>query len=219
MKQTESSTIEQVLFERMGISVEDALATGTDAVDERLSQAAASGMDVEQRFSQLGSMLEQLTEPDTIAALQQILKGLPQLARLAELANSMPDVVAALGDVMDEYQSGLADQGIDVEKALVNGMHATLYLGNRIDSEHLQRLGELLDSNILDSHAVGIVDNAAKSLSHARQELCEAPVPRRVGMFGLLKALRDPEVQRSLAFAVQFGKCFGRNLNDQDQTT
>ena len=214
MKPTESSTIEQVLFERMGVSVEDALATGTDVVDERVSAAAASGIDVEQRLNSLGHLLEQLTEPDTIAALQQIMQGLPQLAQLAELASSLPDVVAALGDVVDEYQTHLAERDIDVEQAMVNGLQATLYLGSRINHDHLERLGELLDSNILDSHAVEVVDNAAKSLSHARQELCETPVPKRVGMFGLLKALRDPEVQRSLAFAVQFGKCFGRVIDD-----
>ena len=33
-------------------------------------------------------------------------------------------------------------------------------------------------------------------------------------MLGLLTALRNPEIQRSLAFAVEFGKCFGKNLDD-----
>ena len=37
---TKSQTIEQVLFERMGVSVEDAFATGADFVDETVSKAA-----------------------------------------------------------------------------------------------------------------------------------------------------------------------------------
>ncbi len=214
MDHTNSSSIEQVLFERMGISVEDALATGTDVVDERVSRAAASGIDVEQRLASLGQLLEQLTEPDTMSALGDLIEGLPQLARLAAMAREMPNLVATLGDVLDEYQTQLADQGIDVEKALANGLQATLYLGSQIDSTHLQRLGELLASDVLNPHAVAVVDTAARSLSDAREHVCEAPA-KGVGMFGLLGALRDPQIQRSLAFAVQFGKCFGRNLDDK----
>lgn len=212
MSETSSQTIEQVLFERMGVSVDDALATGTDFVDEKISQASESGVDVDARLSGLGGLLQKLTDPDTVAALGQLLDHLPQLVTFASMASELPNLLATLGDVFDDYQQRCESDGINVEKALTNGLHAVLFLGSKVDEEHLRRIGDLLDSDVLSTHALDVVDNAAKSLNTAQKQPFDA-ANDRVGMFGLLKALRDPHVQRSLAFAVQFGKCFGANLN------
>ena len=214
MNPSETQTIEQVLVERMGMSVEDAVATGADAVDEKIARAAESGIDVDARMTGLGQLLEKLSEPTTLAAIGQLLDGLPQLAQLAKLADEMPNLVAMLGDVMDDYQNRCAAKGIDVEKALVNGLEAALWLGSQVDHEHVRRIGDLLGSDILNPHAVSVVNNAAQSLTNAQEQVCGSSTPTRIGMLGLLAALRNPEIQRSLAFAVQFGKCFGQNLDD-----
>ena len=214
MSESNSQTIEQVLFERMGLSVEDAVATGADVVDEKVAAAFESGIDVDARLTGMSHLLEKLSEPATVSALGQLLESLPQLAQLAKLANEMPNMLATIGDVFDSHQQRCADQGIDVEKAITNGVHAALFLGSQVDSEHLQRIGDLLGSDILNPHAVNVVDNAAKSLTNAQEHLCESSPPKRVGLIGLLAALRNPEIQRSLAFAVQFGKCFGKNLEN-----
>jgi len=214
MSQSNSQTIEQALFERMGVSVEDALATGTDFIDEKVSRASQSGIDVDARLSSLGHLLEKLTEPSTVASLSQMLDQLPQLAKLAQIADSIPDVLATVGDVMDDYQQRCAAEGIDVDKALTNGLQAILYLGTQINKEHLRRIGDLLGSDIMNPHALNVVDNAAKSLNSAQEDVC-GTTPDRIGIFGLLKTLRDPQIQRSLAFAIQFGKCFGQNLDQK----
>ena len=215
MKPPNSQTIEQVLFERMGMSVEDAVATGADVVDEKVSEAVHSGIDVDERINGLAHLLEKLSEPSTVIALGQLLDNLPQLAQLAKIANEMPNILATAGDVLDGYQERCAAKGIDVEKALANGMQAALWLGSNVENDHLRRIGDLLGSEILNSHAVSAVDNAARSLTNAQQSVSEA-TQKRIGMFGLLGALRNPEIQRSLAFAVQFGKCFGKNLDQKD---
>jgi hypothetical protein len=214
MNESNSQTIEEVLFERMGLSVENAVAAGADVVDERVAAAVSSGIDVDARLTGLSSLLEKLSEPATVSALGQLLESLPQLAQLAKLANEMPNIFAIIGDVLDSHQQQCEAQGIDVEKAITNGVHAALFLGSRVDSEHLQRIGDLLGSDILNPHAVNVVDNAAKSLTNAQERLGESSPPKRVGLLGLLGALRNPEIQRSLAFAVQFGKCFGKNLEN-----
>lgn len=214
MNEANSQTIEQVLFERMGVSVENAMATGTDFVDETVSRATQSGIDVDARLNGLGQLFEKLTEPSTMEALNQMLDRLPQLAQLAKLADEMPNVLATLGDVIDDYQKRCESDGIDVEKALTNGLQAMLYLGSQVNNEHLRRIGDLLGSDILHPHALNVVDNAAKSLNSAQQEVCGSAADR-VGVFGMLSALRDPQIQRSLAFAVQFGKCFGKHLDQE----
>ncbi len=215
MKISESQTIEQVLVERMGVTLEAAVATGADVLDEKVAQAVEAGVDVDQRLSELAKLMAKLSEPTTVAALGELLDCLPQLASLAKIANELPNLVATLGDVLDSYQQRCAAQGIDVEKAVTNGLHAALFLGSEVDSEHLQRIGDLLGSDILNPDAVNVVNNAARSLTHAQQDVCQATA-KRIGPWGLLSALRNPEIQRSLAFAVQFGKCFGKNLDHQD---
>ena len=209
MSESNSQTIEQILFERMGVSVENAMATGTDFVDEKVSRAAQSGIEIDARLSGLGRLFEKLTEPSTLSALEQLLDRLPQLAQVAKFVDDMPNVLATVGDVLDDYQQRCESEGIDVEKAVTNGLHAMLYVGSQVDTEHLRRIGELLGSDILNPHALNVVDNAAKSLTSSQQEVCGAKADR-IGMFGMLRAISNPEIQRSLAFAVQFGKCFGK---------
>ena len=207
-----TQTFEQAMFGRMGVSVEDMIATGTDALDEKMAAAVDAGIPVDQQLPALAGLLTKLTRPETVAALNQILDSLPQLAHLAQLANELPNVLATAGDVLDSYQRRCAENDIDVEKAILNGLHAALFLGSKVDSEHLQRIGDLLSSDILNPHAVNVVDNAAKSLTTAQKNVCHGSEQKQLGLFGMLSALRDPQVQRSLAFAVQFGKCFGQNL-------
>lgn len=216
MNPSESTTIEQVLFERMGMSVSDALAAGTDAVDERVAAAAEQGVDVDQRLSNFGELITQLTEPETLAALKTVVKQLPQLAELAKVANEIPNIVATLGDVFDDTQQRLADEGMDVERGMVNGLRAALWLGSQVDQSDLQRLGTLIKSDVLNPNAVAVVENAASSLTHVQEDLCQSASTQRVGLFGLLKALRNPDVQRTLAFATRFGECFGKNLGTND---
>ena len=165
----------------------------------------------------LGQLLVKLSEPETVGALRTLLDRLPQLAELAQVVERLPNLIATIGDVVDDYQQHCADEGIDVEKALTNGLQAALWLGTNVDNEHLRRIGGLLGSDILNPHAFNVVDNAAKSLNNAQENVCESSSSNRVGLFGLLAAIRNPEIQKSLAFAVQFGKCFGKNL-EHNQT-
>lgn len=212
MNPSNPQTVEQILFERMGVTVDDAVATGTDFVDETVARAVESGVDVDTRLAEFSRLFEKATEPSTLTALGQLLDALPQLANMAKLAEEFPALLATVGDVIDDYQQRFAASAIDVEKAVVNGLKAVLYLGTQVDMEHLRRIGDLLASDILNPNALNVVDNAAKSLNAAQEQVCRA-ASDRIGMLGLLKALRDPRIQRSLAFAVQFGKCFGGNID------
>ncbi len=211
MNEPRAQSIEQVLFERMGISVEDAIAAGTDAVDEQVSDAVRSGIDVDARMTGLVHLLEKLSEPAVLSALGQLLDSLPQLTKLLK---GTPNIVAMLGDMVDDYQERCAAEGLDMEKSLTNGFQTALWLGSNINKDHLDRIGDLLSSDILNPHAVSVVNNAAQSLTNAQRELGESTTQNQIGVLGLLAALRNPEIQRSLAFAVEFGKCFGKNLDD-----
>jgi len=212
MREANSNTIEQILLDRMGVTIENAIAAGADFVDDQAARAGDSGVDVDERLSGLTNLFGKLSEPATILALSELLKQLPQLAQLAKIAVELPKLLAIVGDVVEEYQQKFAADGIDVEKALTNGLNAVLYLGSEIDHERLQRIDSLLSSEILNPNALNVIANAVNSL-HTAQTETSGQSKDRIGIFGMLAALRDPQVQRSLAFAVEFGKCFGKNLD------
>lgn len=215
LDESKSQTFEHVLFERMGVSVEDAFSTGADFIDEKIGQAAQQGVDVEPRIGSLLEILLKVTEPKTMAALSTLVERLPQLAQLAKMADEVPNLLATVGDVLDDFQQRCAQEGIDMEKSLANGLHAALWLGSHVEKDDLARLGELLKSDILSHNSISVLGNAANSLSSAQQNACVSKTPERVGMLGLVGLLRNPDIQKSIAFAAKFGECFGRNMDQK----
>ena len=204
-------TIEDVLFNKMGVSVEDALATGMDLVDEKVSQASDEGIDVESRLSGLLGLLVQLTEPENMQAIQTLIQRLPQIAQLAKLVDEFPNLIATFGDVFDDYGRRCEADGINLEDGLINGLQAILWLGSQIDKRDRERLSALFQSEILSKDSISVVANAADALADAQKQSLDSD--DRIGLFGLLKALKKPEVQKAIAFAAIFGESFGRKVN------
>ncbi|MEL7498916.1 MAG: DUF1641 domain-containing protein [Planctomycetota bacterium] len=214
---TQTSTIEQVLFERMGVTVEDALASGTDVIDEEVSRAAAEGIDVEMRMGSLLGLLQELTEPENMKALKTLIRSLPKLAEFVQIAESFPNLIATVGDAFDEFQQQCEADGLDLERSLLNGLNAALWLGCQADKDDLNRLGQLLKSDMLKPEAITVVSNAANALSKTQQDESTAGEQQRIGLFGLISVMRKPAVQRAVAFAAKFGEKFGENM-DQENT-
>jgi hypothetical protein len=158
-----------------------------------------------------------LEDPRTAAALARLLDRAEELERLltavAEGVKFGRGMVATAVDVADEQAQKLTDEGIDPAQAVLGGLRAALWLGGRIKARELEALGVLLRSDVLAPEAVAVVAGAADALVESRGEGEEAP---RVGLFGLLRSLSDPDVQRSLGFLLRFAKNFGRILNKGD---
>lgn len=192
--------------------VPNLLAIATDLFDSFARQAAEEGIDLQQRVADVLSIVKQLTEPRNVKALQVLANHLPKIQQAVEMSDELPNLAAIATDVIDEWARDLKKDGIDLEQSLKNGLHAALYLGGQIQRDELDRLGYLLRSDVLSEFSVETVGLAGSALSSCRQGSCEHPVPERMGLFGLLGASRDPSTQRALAFAVQFGKCFGTLL-------
>ncbi len=68
----------------------------------------------------------------------------------------------------------------------------------------------LLRSSVLDPEAVKVVSQVAEALIESTQTAHSKP--QKLGLMGLLKAMRDPDVQRTLGFAMAFAKTFGQHL-------
>jgi hypothetical protein len=46
-----------------------------------------------------------------------------------------------------------------------------------------------------------------------QEECMSLPEPRKAGLFGALRALKSPDVQRALAFLVNLGRYFGESID------
>lgn len=207
-----AETLDNLLV--MAQEVPNLVAIATDLFDAVARQAANHNIDLEQRATQILLLFKKATEPENLQALNVLVDHLPQLEKAAKMSDELPNLVAVATDVFDEWAAALQQEGVELEHSVRNGLRAALYLGGQIRREELDRLGYLLRSDVLSQHSVETVSLMGSALSSCRQGSCEQPVPERIGLLGLLKASRDSNTQRALAFAVQFGKCFGNLLDE-----
>ena len=189
------------------------LAIAVDFFDATCRKASQDGIDIEQRATRLVKLLIQVTEPNNMRAIEKLVSRLPKLEEGSALLDELPNLLATAMDVFDEWAAMQKAQGIDLEQSIRQGLHAALYLGGKLNREELGRIGFLLKSEVLSENSVATVSMAGAALSSCHQGSCEHPVAKRVGFWGLLSAMRDPNTQRALSFALQFAKCFGGVLD------
>jgi uncharacterized protein YjgD (DUF1641 family) len=190
-----------------------------DMADESVQKAAAQGVDVQERLENALQLAERLTHPQTLAGLEKVLV----------LADQLPGMASMFADMADEAYRKAAARGIHLEDRL----QASFQLLEKLtDPETIENLTPLLDMaermpGILamfvdmadlayaefhkqgfDPRSLKVVQKAAQALSRA-----QAKEPAQLGPFGLLRALRDPEMKKTLGFVASFGKEFGKEIN------
>ncbi len=116
--------------------------------------------------------------------------GLVQIMRGVKIPLNVPAFLESLGKL--DYDGLIA-------------LTSTLY--GVLSAPQVQ---QLLKSNILGAQTLALVDGAANAALEAQQE--ETRSDRKVGAFGALSGLNDPDVQRTVAFALDFAKRFGQVL-------
>ena len=184
---------------RMSQLLEEAprvLAATTDIADEAIRDAGRRGVDVEERARGALSLLERLTEPSMMAALD----------RLLDLAQGSEAALAMMGDMADD-----AARRLDVpQRAQAGG--ALLEKATRPEVvSHLDQMFDTLmhaDGGMLSPEAVDTLGKAAQALVEARSK-----PPRRVTPWQAFRAARDPQLQRALGFLLEFGEQFARRLD------
>ena len=176
-----------------------------DTYDDTVARLAQRGIDIDDRLHKAIRLLEKLTMPETMKAIEC----------LTELTPIVPGAFAGAVDTFDDEVARLRSQGLDVDAVLRNGLAAILYLGQRISTNELEALGTLLRSDVLHPNAVDIVGR----LGHALVAASEAP-KGSVGPLGAFSHLGYPDTKRSTAFVLEFAKQFGAALqNDSDPST
>lgn len=74
-------------------------------------------------------------------------------------------------------------------------------------------LQTLLTSSLTDPRTVSVISHLAQSLADGHDAVEKAPDEFPTGVFSLLRALRDEDVARGLAYFLQVAKAFGRHLH------
>jgi len=188
--------------------LEGLAATAADTADGLIGQLAADGVDIDARVRGGLRAIELLSRPEVLAALEE---GMPKLLEL-------PGLAAAAADTLDGVIGRVLAQGVMVDERLASLITAaevmtrpeTVRLVNTLmsRSEELASLTEvLLESGVFAPEAADMVGNTGAALVATRKEPNGA-----VGMFGVLRGLSDPDIQRAASFALRFAQRFGQML-------
>lgn len=154
-----------------------------------------------------------IPRPDPVlAALQRIERRLDEvervtraLAPLAEVVGQAPGGVAMLTDTFDTLAARAAEAGVDLDDRLGSALQA---LAVSTSPRAVHGLQTLVESHLLEPETLAIVNKLGTALAHPDD-------PRPVGVWGALRALRDPDVQRALGFLLAVARAFGRNLEER----
>ena len=168
------------------------VATAMDAVDQWATQG-----DGAERLERGVRLLERLTRPET----------LDRLEKAVDLLDGLPDLLATFGDIFDAIANQAERDGVDVGRAF-DDLRQIAFDALRTAPQ----LRALFDSQMLAPPTVEILSRTAESLRAAGQ----AP-PKKVGLFGALGALNDPDVQQALGFLTAVAKQFGQSATPSER--
>lgn len=168
-----------------------ALAMLGDTFDEFSNELG----DLDERLRAGLRLLERVTRPQTLA----------QLEAAIELLDAMPGAVAMLGDSFDEFAREAAARGVPLDRIVPELGRTIAVLLELLTQEQIQ---QLLSSDLLVPNAIEALATAARALAVTQYSGTEP-----LGLFGALAAMREPEVQRALGFALDVARRFGTNLS------
>jgi hypothetical protein len=191
---------------RASAVIPDAVATVTDTFDGAVRTMQQRGIDVDARASAVLSLLERVSQPKTLAALES----------LVALGESIPHSIAAATDTLDGMARRAQDAGIDLDERA----RLLLACGERLTSPEalaalqlvlgrIDALQNVLRSGLLEASSVAVVARAGAAIAETAAE-----PPAQAGPFALVRALSDPNVQRSLSLAIRFAQRFGASLGE-----
>jgi uncharacterized protein YjgD (DUF1641 family) len=168
------------------------VAAAGDAIDE----IATTYGEPDARLQQATALVERLTRPETLEMLQQAL----------DVAESMPGMMAAAVDAVDELAAQAAARGVDLETLMHQLVDTAQGMTRLATSPEVQ---QLLESDMMSKGALTALSSAARALAVARED----DGPTKVGIFGAMGAMRDPDVQKAVAFGLRFARGFGQNCD------
>lgn|GEM_PF-1891719 len=157
-----------------------------------------------------------LRDPQVRASLAVIAANAPNIALLVSSAQALltraPDITANVNGIVGRLRDAAdgTDGGsgqIDSLRGAVNSLNQLAPIAPPL-AARTEVITQFLDSPILQPQIVEVISRLGEAAMEADRKT--RGKPHSVGgALALLRQLRDPQVQQTLAFAVEFAKCFG----------
>jgi hypothetical protein len=150
-------------------------------------------------------LLDRLGDPKVLQSLLEVLDRLELAAFVLESVDGFLRRSEGIGQALSEDVHDLkkATQPDIVKlKEIMRAMPALVTAGQT-----------LVKSGMLEPKTVEALGKMGRSVADSYDEAATAPrAARPLGIFGLLKAIRDPDVNRALDFALHVSKAYGQTL-------
>ena len=159
-------------------------------------------------------LVRRLNDPAVAASLNSLLDNVELLAVLVEGLDGLARKGEVIGDTLGEVLGQLRVAGRESGLDPVTTAHqlSTILPTLAAASPAINRI---LESPIVAPEPIDILSETAVALVDGLRA-AEAG-ETRLGVFGLLKATRDKDVQRGLGFLVEVARVFGRDLGRRTQ--
>ncbi|MEM9554044.1 MAG: DUF1641 domain-containing protein [Acidobacteriota bacterium] len=178
----------------------------------RLAQTGARLGDLAERIDwdslERSGLVEKLSAPGTLESASVLVDKIELLAFLLEGADGFlrrsETVAESLAEGADDLRQAMPKiDGVQMRK-----------LTDRVPD--LLDAGEVLaDAGMFDPATVGVLGRLGRTIAESHTEIERQP-RRTVGLFSLLRSLKDPEVQNSLQLALDVAQRYGAKL-EQDR--
>lgn len=192
--------------EQLGDQVPQMAAMFTDIVDRWSRRADGDGVDVDRRVQGLALLLYKLTDPEVLEGLQMLAERGGRLKEGIKALEQLPGMVAMATDTFDRVLLRLEDEGIRPDEIGHSIAEASVYVAKFVQAEGFNTL---MKSGVLDPRAVTVIGQLGDALADTTTERTGT-----TGLFGLMGAIRRPEIRRALDFVVRFGENFGSSLKN-----
>lgn len=176
----------------------------------KLARAGAHLADVTEtpafeRLVQSG-LVDKLGDPKTIESIKALIERLELavftlealdgwLRRGEEIATSLAEGAADLREATPKFDPRQVRDVLAALPTLVNAGTT------------------LVQSGMLEPKTVGVLGTIGRSAADAYdQATSQAEEPRKLGVFGLMRELKDPDVNRALDFLLRVAKAYGQRL-------
>jgi len=173
------------------------MAMTADMVDEGYRQAQSNGVSIENRLGAALNIAEKLTTPAIVEKLDSLLT----------VAEQAPGLIAMVTDMVDEGYQNASKNGVGLEERL----QAVLQISEKLTEPAMMKklettLDSVSDSPALDASTMELINKITTSFGEVKS------IEKPGGIFGLMRALKDPDRQNALGFLLEFAKRFGQKM-------
>ncbi len=165
-----------------------------DIIDDTVKTAAEKGVDINERLGAALVLAEKLTAPQVVE----------QINGMLEMMNQSSGLIAMAADSFDGIMQAAIDKGVDPQEFMTQLFAVTTKLAQLISTDEMK---EIVDGGIFDVGTLKIMGAASAALVESNQ----APA-KKVGLFGMVREMKNADMQRALGFLTTFGRLFGKKL-------